>query len=533
MAIKKQTFLNGVLIIMGAQILIKILGFIYRIVLTNIEGFSDLGNSYYGSGYSVYAFILAIATMGIPNTISKLVSEKIAIGDKAGAHRIFRTAMMLFTFVGVIFSLALFFGAEYISINILNNPGVKYTLMALSPAIIFVAMTSVIRGYFVGQSNMSEHSKAQIIEQFINSVFSIIFVIMLIGKSPEIMAAGSTLATTVATATAFFYLLNYYNKNKKVIWEDIQNSKKYAIETRKNIVKKLIKYVIPISFGSVIVTLSSLIDTITVVDCLQQFGYSLEQANVVYGILVGKVEILNSLPLAVNVAFSVALVPFVSSAIAKNNKKEAVDKINYSVKISGMIALPAAVGLSMLAPYIFELLFPMASLGSELLRIQAFMVVFSVIAQTLYGALQGLGKLYIPGICLVIGIVIKYLLNVIFIPIYGEIVAPISSVIYQMIACSFAFVLLYKYLKEKPNMIKLFSSTILSTLLMAASIVLSLNILPNIFNSNTIITLLTMAVAIVTYIVGIFMYKGLNKEEILELPMGDKIYNIIKKFKLV
>ena len=518
---------------MVAQIIIKLMGFVYRIVLTNIEGFSDLGNSYYGSGYSVYAFILAIATMGIPNTISKLVSEKIAIGDKRGAHRIFKTAMVLFTFVGVIFSLILFLGAEYISNDILNNPGVKYTLMALSPAIIFVAMTSVIRGYFVGQENMSQYSKAQIIEQAVNSIFSVVFVVMLIGRSPEIMAAGSTLATTVATVTSFMYLYKYYNKNKKELWNEISKSQKFAIESKKNITKKLIKYVIPISFGSVIVTLSSLIDTITVVDSLQKFGYSLEKANEVYGILVGKVEILNSLPLAINVAFAVALVPFVSGMIAKGKKEEVVKKINYSIKISGMIAIPAAVGLSLLAPQIFELLFPMASSGSELLRIQAFMVVFSVIAQTLYGSLQGLGKLYIPGICLAIGISVKYLLNVALIPIYGEIVAPISSVAYQMFASVIAFMLLYKYLKQKPNICKLFLSTVLSTIFMAAVILVCINILPSFINSNTVVTLITIIIAIITYVIGIFMYKGLSKDEILELPKGDNLYRLFKKLKLI
>ena len=162
MAIKKQTFMNGVLVIMFSQILIKVFGFVYRIILTNFPQFSDEGNSYYGSGYQVYTFILAIATMGIPNTISKLVSEKMAIGDKRGAHKIFRTAMGLFTFIAVMFALILFFGADIISTLLLKNPGVKYTLMALAPAIIFVAMSAVLRGYFVGMQNMMEYSKAQI-----------------------------------------------------------------------------------------------------------------------------------------------------------------------------------------------------------------------------------------------------------------------------------------------------------------------------------------------------------------------------------
>jgi len=530
LAIKRQTFLKGVLVIMAAQILIKLLGFIYRIVLTNFKEFSDLGNSYYGSGFSVYAFILAIATMGIPSTISKLVSEKLAIGDKRGAHKIFRTAMGLFTFIGVIFALLLFFGSTYISNNILSNPGVKYTLMALSPAIIFVAMTAVIRGYFVGMQNMEEYSKAQILEQVVNSVFSIVFVVMLLGRTPEIMAAGSTLATTLSTIMSFFYLMRYYNKNKKDIWSEIKSSDKFTVESRKNIVKKLISYVIPISFGSVIVTLSSLIDTVTVVDSLQKFGDTLLVANTKFGMLVGKVEILNALPLSINVAFAVALVPFISAAMAKKNKAEVVSKVKFSLKISGIIALPSAVGLSLLAQPIFNLLFPNSTGGAELLKIQAFMVIFAVIAQTLYGALQGMGKLYIPGLCLVIGVTIKYLLNVTFIPIYGEIVAPIASVIYQFVACSFAFILLFNYLKVKPNIYDLFVKTIFATLTMAAGIIVIFKILSMTTLSGNIITIVTMFSAITIYCISLFAFKVLKKEEILELPMGQKIYDFVSKY---
>ena len=190
MAVKKQTFMKGVFVIMGSQILIKILGFIYRIIQTNFPQFADVGNSYYGSGYQVYTFILAIATMGIPNTISKLVSEKRTLGDIRGAHKIFKTAFLVFVSIATAFSLLLFFGAGFISNNILNNPGVKYTLMSLSPAIIFVSMSAVLRGYFIGMENVSEYSKAQIIEQIVNCIFSIIFVVMLLGTTPEIMAAG-------------------------------------------------------------------------------------------------------------------------------------------------------------------------------------------------------------------------------------------------------------------------------------------------------------------------------------------------------
>lgn len=529
MAIKKQSFMNGVLVIMFSQVLIKIFGFVYRVVLTNFKEFSDVGNSYYGSGFTVYTLILAVATMGIPNTISKLVSEKIAIGDKRGAHRIFRTAMYLFTSVGILFALGLFFGSGMISSRILSNPGVKYTLMALSPAIIFVAMSAVLRGYFVGMGNMMEYSKAQVIEQIVNSAFSIIFVVMLLGSTPEIMAAGSTLATTVAASTAFLYMLLYYNKNKKEIWKDIEKSEKFAITPRKVVVKKLISYVIPISFASVVVALSNVIDTVTVMNGLQQFGLSLEEANKQFGILLGKVDILNSVPLSINVAFSVALVPFISSAIAKNNKKAAIEKINFSLKTSTLIALPCAVGMFLLANNIFALIFPNSQEGAWLLQIQCWVLVFSVVAQTLYGSLQGFGKLYVPGVCLLIGATIKYILNVIFIPKYGIVVPTITSIIYQATTCILSFIILFKFLKEKPNIKEVFLKPILATLVMGIFTFLFNKLFIYLNISNAISTILVIILAVIVYFITINKFNILSNDEIMQLPYGSKICKMLRK----
>ena len=527
MAVKKQTFMKGVLVIMLSQILIKVFGFVYRIVLTNFEGFSDQGNSYYGSGYTVYTFILAIATMGIPNTISKLVSEKIAIGDKRGAHRIFRVGLVVFTIIGSAFALLLFLGSGVISTYILKNPGVKYTLMALSPAIIFVSMSAVLRGYFVGMQNMVEYSKAQIVEQIVNSILSIVFVVMLVGNTPEIMAAGSTLATTVSAAVAFLYMFRYYNKNKRDIWEEIKKSDKYAITSTKKIVKKIISYVIPISFGSVVVALANLIDVVTVMDGLQKFGYNIVEANEKFGIIIGKVDILLSLPLAVNVAFAVALVPFISAAIANNDIKEAKYKIKFSLKTSAIIAFPCAIGLSFLASNIFMLLFPNSSDGAYLLQIQSFVVIFSVLAQTVSGSLQGIGKLYAPGLCLIIGAIAKVVLNVTLIPIYGEIIPSISTIVYQAITFIIGFIILFKTLKEKPNINKLFLKPAIATVIMGIYIIFSKNIIYKMNIGNTVGTLIIIFTAAIIYFILLILMKTMDENEVKQLPMG----NILVKFK--
>jgi len=533
LAIKKQTFMKGVMIIMISQILIKIFGFIYRIILTNIEGFSDIGNSYYGAGYKVYSFILAVATMGIPNTISKLVSEKLAVGDNRGAHKVFKTALTVFTTVGIFFALLLFFSSSYVSANILSNPGVKYTLMVLSPAVLFVSIASVFRGYFVGMENMSAHSVAQIIEQIVNSILSVVFVMMLVTKSPEIMAAGSTAATAVSTLVALLYLVFYYRISRKDIKENVRNSKDLPQEGRRQIVKKIIHYVIPISFGSIVVALAGMIDLVTVMDGLQKFGYTLEQANEKFGIILGKVDILTSVPLALNVAFSTSLVPVVTKAITKGNKKEAISKINYSMKISSIIAFPCAVGLSVLAGPIIQMLFPNASEGAYLLRIEAFVVVFSVLAQTAYGSLHGLGKLYIPGISLLIGAITKYFLNIIFVPIFGEVVVPITTLIYQGIAVLVSTVCLYSTLRTEYDKKGIIFKPMIASGIMAIVTILGYNLIYYITISNMVSTLSSICIAVLTYIIAIINLSVLNNDEIMQLPYGNKICNIVKKIKKV
>ena len=119
---KAPTFIKNVIAIIFAQVAVKLLGFVYRMVITNIDGFGDMGNGYYNFGFQIYTLLLAISSIGIPNAISKLVSERCALDDYKGAMRIFRVALVLFSIVGTFFAAVMFFGAQFIATNILDAP---------------------------------------------------------------------------------------------------------------------------------------------------------------------------------------------------------------------------------------------------------------------------------------------------------------------------------------------------------------------------------------------------------------------------
>ena len=137
---KKESFMQGVFTLMFSQVLIKILGLVYTLYLTNREGFGDKGNAVYASGYQIYALLLTISSIGVPNAISKLISERVAVGNHRGADKVFKIAFVTFAFVGFIGTVLLFCGAKIIAQKWLQIPDAEMTLVALSPAIFFVSI---------------------------------------------------------------------------------------------------------------------------------------------------------------------------------------------------------------------------------------------------------------------------------------------------------------------------------------------------------------------------------------------------------
>lgn len=399
---KKETFMQSVVTLIFSQVLIKLLGLVYNLYLTNREGFGDKGNGIVSASYQIYALLLTISSIGVPNAIAKLVSERVAVGDHKGAHRIFKIAFATFTVIGLVGALMLFFGANMIAVDWLQIPEAEMTMVALSPAIFFVAIASVMRGYFNGRQQIKATARSQSLEQIFKTVLTIILVeivAIVSNVSTELMAAGATLATTLATLTGFGYLYFYYKVRRKEIAEEIKSTVNYKYERRRSIIKKILLVSFPIALTAILSSVNKNIDSFTVVRSLKEF-LPAEEAVSQYGILGGKVDTLTSLPLSINVAFSTALVPAIAAAKAKNDKKAIKQKTSFSLLISMLIGLPCTVGMSIFAKQILGLLYPNASNGAVILQISSLTILFTILDQTINGALQGYGLLKIPAISL-------------------------------------------------------------------------------------------------------------------------------------
>lgn len=532
---KKETFLQGIIVLVFSQVVIKILGLVQTLYLTNRKGFGDMGNALYMGSYQIYALLLSISSIGIPNAISKLISERVAIGDNEGAHRVFRTAILTFGLIGMVGTLLLFFGAEIISTMWLEIPESKITLMILSPGVFFVAISSVFRGYFAGREQMRATANAQSFEQFWKTILTIIFVeiaVVLTNTNTMLMAAAATAATSSAILLSFLYLYRYYKKEIKFISLKNEPGVKRENKTFKNIVKTILWISIPISLTAILSSFNKLVDSMTVVKMLKPI-LGEEVAKAKYGILSAKVDILTSLPLAFNVAFATALVPAISAAKAKNDQETINKRISFSLLVSLLIGLPCTAGMFIFANEILLLLFPNASDGGLLLAISAFTIIFTILAQTINGILQGFGKVKTPAIALGIGVAAKAIANIVLMPIEGiyENGAAIGSVICHVLCFSIVYTVLLKTTKLNFSLLKLSIKPIIATIIMSV-ISYGFFILLKPFIGIRILTILSIIIAVIVFAACLLILRVFSKDEIEMLPRGESIYRFLKKAHL-
>lgn len=532
---KKEGFMQGVLTLMFSQILIKILGLIYTLYLTNRQGFGDKGNGICASGYQIYAMLLTISSIGVPNAISKLVSERVAVGDHKGAHRIFKIAFATFAVIGLVGSLLLFAGAHMLAYEWLQIPEAEMTLVALSPAIFFVAIASVMRGYFNGRQSLKTTARSQTLEQIFKTLLTIIvveIVAILSNVSTEWMAAGANLATTLATFLGFGYLFMYYQSTKREIANEIKVTVNYQYERVWSVIKKILLVSIPIALTAIMSSLNKNIDSFTVVRNLKNFLPE-DIATAQYGILGGKVDTLTSLPLSINVAFATALVPAISAAKAKRDHATIEKRTSFSLMISMLIGLPCTIGMFLFAQPILNLLFPFANDGAVILQISSLTILFTILDQTINGVLQGYGKLMIPTISLGIGVIVKLILNLILVPIpsIGVNGAAWASVACHAVAFCIAITALRKNIKLNLGFSKFVLKPILATAIMGICSYFVYFALSGIILEKWA-TLLAIITAVIIYAVAIVVFKVFTKEELYMIPYGTKICKVLEKMKL-
>lgn len=448
----KESFIEGISFLMISQIIIKILGMIYSLYLTNKKGFGDKGNALCMSGFQIYALFLGLCSIGVPNVISKMISENIEIDNNANCKRIIKSSLVIFMLISSFLCFILYYGANFIANKILLIEECSDILKVLAPSIVFSTLESVFRGYFNGVNNISISAKSTTIEQILKMVITIIAVEItgrLTNSNTVLMAEMAMISASIATIFSFLYSFFKFREinNKSGIKVSKKNVKSIRI-----ILKELFYLLIPVSMTSMFLILGNNIDSITIVRILKD-KVGENQAQKVYGIIISKVNLLINLPLALNSAISMSVIPEISRSYIKNNILKIENSINFSFLITLIISIPITIVFLIYSESIMLFLYPNAPDGANLLKLGAVTIIFSCLTQNISGILQGIGNSKTHLYSVIFGTFLKVILN--YILISNELIMENGAIISNIICDFFIFIIMYRKFKKSFNSIRL------------------------------------------------------------------------------
>ena len=544
---KKDDFLMQGMVLAIAMVMTKVIGALYRIPLTNILG--DEGNGFYGYAFEVYAFALMLSSLSLPTAVSKLVSARMAMRQRRNAFRVFLGSLVFSVIVGVLASLIVFFGADMIAANLMKSPLSAYALRVLAVGLFVVALLGVLRGYFQGLGTMMPTAVSQIIEQVVNAVVSIAgaSVLFKIGiaagekRNEELLgpaygAAGGTLGTVAGAVFALLFLLFSFFIYRKVIRRQIRADRTKKKESYRHILKILILTIIPVIFSTAIYNINQILDLSFFNQIMAAQGFTEKEYMTLQGIYTGKYNTLINIPLAMANGLAASVIPSLTMAAATKNKKEIHGKIEQTIKLTMLIAIPCFIGFIVLAKPLMILLYNDANTTPALtLALGAVTVVLYSLSTVTNSILQGLDKMAEPaknaGLSLIVHLAALFLMLIVF---KWNIYALVgSNIIFSLCMCYLNIRAIRLTCGYRQEIDKTYLKPLTAALVMGIVTYVVHLLFDVLIGGRFVATGLSILIAMPVYAVVVLKLGTLSKKDFTALPKGDAIYRICKKLHLL
>ncbi len=543
---KNNAFLMQGMILAIAGIITRLIGIAYRIPVTNILGVE--GQGYYGSAFSIYNIALLLTSYSLPLAVSKLVSARVAKGERKNAFRIFKGALIFAAISGFIACLIVFVFSNFIAGNIMGLQLSAYALRVLAPGLLIVAIMGVVRGYFQGMGTMVPTAISQVLEQIVNAVVSIIGASYLLKMGLEIAkekgdpsisyaygAAGGTLGTVCGAFMGLLFLAIlfrlYYPKLKRQMCRE----EAYEVENYRNIYRVLLLTIAPVILSTAIYNISETIDMGLFSKIMSVQSHSQEEIAALIGRFTGHYNVMINIPLAIANALGAALIPSLTATISSGTRREAHLKIGSVIRFSMLIAIPCCIGFLALANPILELLFSGdIGISANMLRLGAITIVFYCLSTVTNAILQGINRMTTPvkhgAISLVVHLVcVVIMLSLFRWNIYALVV---GNIIFSLCMCYLNGRALSRAISYRQEWKKTFLIPFVAAFVMGVAAVVTYYVL-DLFLPLWLALIISLLLAVIIYAITLLKLGALSQDEILDMPKGATILHLLQKFHLL
>ena len=549
--IKKQTFLQGTAVLAMATVLVKLMGFLFKVPLNNIIGEDGFG--YFNTAYDVYNVLLMISTTGLPVAMSRMISQAQTLGNHAQIKRIYRTSLYVFLTIGMAGSLGMLIFCRQLSVMVTTNENSWAAIAALAPCVLLICLVSAYRGFFQGQSNMTPTSVSQIFEAVTRLVVGLglaWLVMKLTGEAAVraqgiVLAAGETaqdygditlaaggaiLGVTLGSLISVVYLHHKFRQSNQILSLGGGTAK-----STRSTMKELLSIAVPITLGSAGLQIINLFDTMIymrrLTGALQWTEKMADSAKGVYNFC----QTVFALPCSFIPTITIAVIPAITASLTRKDLAEAKATSESSVRTMALMAMPCAAGLFVMAEPVIRLLCSTYTedkiqLAATMLAILGLTVIFNSLVLLLNAIMQAHGDVVTPVVNMLIGGIIKIIVNYILVgqPNLNIVGAPIGTFICYISITALDLIAMKRHISARPAIFKNIIRPGLASAIMGAATFMVYRVLSNAISSWKLACLLSLAFAVVLYAVLVVFLRCLTYEDCMLLPKGEKIAKILR-----
>ncbi len=577
---KGQSFLKGAMVLGSSMIIVRLMGMVYKILLSGMYG--GVGTGLFNAAYALYNPLFMLSTAGFPIAISRMVSENMTKKRYKDVKRIHQLSIPMFIVMGLFCFIAMVLGS-FIYVKAIKAENTIFALLCLSPTIFFGCLMSIYRGYFEGMRNMVPTAVSEIIEaacklflgfgasyltlQFCMSQYHDSGYVLGIRCNGEAEAHAAAVPLAIGAAITgislgslfgFLYLFIRDKRNGDGFTRaELRNAPPPKSDS--TIRRVMVRTAIPIGLGAVIMSISDMIDSTLVQTRIYNIMESTPDALLnVYGSRIpdevyyggnthiylygcyGMALTLMMLVTAVTQVFGTTALPSVTAAFTSGNKTKLKESMETVLRVTVLVTIPSGIGLSVLAEPLLSLIYNSPSvaneveIGAKVLTVMGISVIFIAISTPLCSMLQAVGRMDVPLKLFSVGMVIKIIVNYVLVGIpeiniqganYG------SMVCYGFVTIVSLFVLC-RQTGVVPDFVSILVKPLIAAIICGVAAYFS-EILFDVFLPQRIATLLAIAAAIVVYAVALLLIRAIKRDDILQMPKGNKIVKVLEKHKLI
>ena len=525
---KKQNFLQGTALLAMATVIVKLVGALYKVPLNAIIG--EKGFGYFSTAYEIYNILLMISTAGLPVAMSRMISEASSLDHYGQVRQVYATAKRIFLLLGIVGSVLMTVFCRPLA-RFWNQPDAWAAIGFLGPCVLLICIMSAYRGFFQGQSNMIPTAVSQVLEVVTKLIVGMVAAVAFLKATADISlaAGGAILGVTASCLVSAVYLFRCFRKSYVQLPETGDTPKSFQATA-----KELLKIAVPITVSSTILSIITSLSSKIYMGRLLGSGITQDAADTMRGVHVMTQTIYN-MPCAFITPITVSIIPAITAQITLKKFRETRMTEESAIRITGIFAMPCAIGLICLAKPITALLGGYTGenleLAGQMMTVLGISVVFNALVLVTTAIMQAHGNVNRPVVNMLIGGIVKLIIVYVLTGnrAIGIVGTPIGTLTSYVVICILNVFSIRSLVPDPPRFLVNLVCPLLASLIMGAAVWLSWWCLSMLgLSSRVLLAGLPVAVGIVVYALSAIILKVITREDCLLLPKGEKIAKILK-----